>query len=758
MKRLKEVLGGVLVFGLLAMIPMGCSDSDSGNSPAPPSVPTNRIYILSATGDATLIPAVEANASTNGQSWEYTLTLEDVTENVFWFSDKPERDSGNETAAYFFETVWPEVYVEIAPNAILEGKIPDEDLDDGLFLALRNPVYDSAMNQLTFDVTLQNSTMTDKHPQGPVTFEDVKITINDNNEDNQVVEWSYGQVGPLATLAPEGTEGKYILSFENVYPECYYMSNAPDRYSFVYTVELLTETWNNHFEGEAPNASIISYNAEGELQANAFTIENPVYDSEIGLLTYTATLLENSTEPDEYLYDATLFIDAAKGESCDKQMGKSGFTGRFTVKNSSTSSMWISAIAPGGTSQPEVAKQWDWWKNKYGEKYEIKGGATAVFCVPDGGAPGGKFYFRMGCDEKGENCILGAPTGAMAGINTWFEPSFGCKFNKDNKKEKIPGCAFNPSANAHDFPKFPDCISTPTLENCPSIGGTDFFDLSTVDGYTIPLFLEVKGTNCRDNKGPRTTTDASMLDLASCPSDSKATLYSGVGKGKCSDTEYTTKQECEDKGGTWTTEQQELINAGISWLTKDKEYLQGCVSPCHWFSVTGIGDPENSDPTTPSVTPPWIAANYYCCQGTSGGSGPQEGASQCVEGPSDGTKTYPITLTNYVKSLKAVGYRGYTWQYDDFAATMTCDWGTQMNLTLVPNGGVPYDPNTKWAYANGKCTGGKKGSYDSLLACQQANMKYTCHPEKYTGLTVNYCVVDPQGAMTWEACQSSCKN
>ena len=103
MKRLRTVLGGVLMFGLLAMIPMGCSDSDSGSSPVPPSVPTNRIYILSAMGDATLLPAVEANASGNGQSWEYTLTLEDVTENVFWFSDKPERDSGNETAEYFLK-------------------------------------------------------------------------------------------------------------------------------------------------------------------------------------------------------------------------------------------------------------------------------------------------------------------------------------------------------------------------------------------------------------------------------------------------------------------------------------------------------------------------------------------------------------------------------------------------------------------------------------------------------------------------------
>jgi hypothetical protein len=731
------------MFGLLAMIPMGCSDSDSGSSPVPPSVPTNRIYILSAMGDATLTPAVQANASGNGQSWEYTLTLEDVTENVFWFSDKPERNSGNETATYFFETVWPEVYVEIAPNAILEGKIPDEGLGDGLFLALRNPVYDSATSQVTFDVTLQNSTMTDKHPQGPVTFEFVKMIINDNNEDNQVVKWSYGQVGPLATLAPEGTEGKYILSFENVYPECYYMSNAPDRYSFVYTVELLTETWNNHFGGEAPNASITSYNADGELQVNAFTIENPAYDSETGLLTYTATLLENSAEPDEYLYNATLFIDAAQTDSCEKTMKNAGvkgsFTGRMTVHNGSTESIWIVATPPGTDQPAAVIAQWDWWFKAYGTKYEIKGGATTPFCIPDGGAPSGNFTFRMGCDEKGENCKIGSPDDAMAGVQTIFEASFGCKYNTA-KEGIVAGCAFNPSGKDQGgTDKFPDCKDkTKNLENCPSVMPYETLDLSTVDGYTLPMILELTGT-CKDNKGPTSKADASMLDIASCPSDGKATLYS------------------ENKA------QQGVIEKGIKWLTtktdkKEKEYLQGCVAPCHWFRTSGVGTPENPDPTSPLPTAaPWAAANYYCCVGD---GGPGAGSGECAKGPTDGTKPYPITLTNYVKNLKALGYRGYSWQFDDLAGTITCDpWGAQIKLTVVPNGGVPYDPETKWAYASGKCSGGKNGDYSSLLECQQKNMKYTCHAEAYaTGPTVNYCVVDPQGTKTWDECQSSCTN
>jgi|GEM_PF-926811 len=727
MKRLRAVLGGVLMFGLLAIIPMGCSDSDSGSASVPPNVPTNRVYIMNA-DNGILAPAAEAaegTVSATEQSWEYTLTLENVSDDIFWFTDRPERKSGIETTEEFFQTVWPEVYVEIAPNAILDGRI-QPDLPDGLFLVLRTPVYDSVMKQLTFNVTLLGSTMDNKHPASSVTFKDVKMTINDNNLDNQVVEWSFAQVAMLATLEPEGTEGKYNLHLDNVYPECYYMSNAPDRYAVTYTVALFTDTWNNQFGDVPPNASITAYASDGKVQVNTFVLENPVYDSENSRITYTATVLEGAMEePDEYLYSPTLFIDGAPTPSCD-----SGFTGRFTVHNGSTEPIWIVETSPGAPGS-ETAAQWDWWVKKYGEKYEIKGGGTKIFCIPDGGAPGGNFRFRMGCDKDGNNCKLGDDTGPMAGINTLFEPSFGCKANKKNEKKQIAGCAFNPSANPTDYPNFPNCLSNPTPQNCPSISGTDFFDVSTVDGYTIPLFLEVKGTNCRDDKGPRTTTDAGMLDVASCPSDGKATLYSD------NETQNALIQK----------------DAGISWLSKNGEYLQGCVSPCHWFTGAGIGDPTNPDPSPLPAAPPYNSANYYCCHGT---PGPQDGSGECAKGPMDGTKTYPITLTNYVKSLKAVGYKGYTWQYDDLAGTMTCDWGEQINLTLVPNGGVPYDPATKWAYDGGKCSGGKKGSYSSLLACQQANMKYKCVPETYaTGPTVNYCIVDPQGTMTWEECKSS---
>ena len=100
MKRLRAILGGAVMFGLLAMIPMGCSDSDSGSSPVPPDIPTNRIYVMTI-GSGVLTPAFESaegmtdlNAEPNR---DYMLTLDDVTKNTLWYTNRPERKTGTTT-------------------------------------------------------------------------------------------------------------------------------------------------------------------------------------------------------------------------------------------------------------------------------------------------------------------------------------------------------------------------------------------------------------------------------------------------------------------------------------------------------------------------------------------------------------------------------------------------------------------------------------------------------------------------------------
>jgi hypothetical protein len=418
-----------------------------------------------------------------------------------------------------------------------------------------------------------------------------------------------------------------------------------------------------------------------------------------------------TTSAPGFMTDAgwTLFDDAviwALGKET-VQCG-SGFTRRMKVVNNSSDTMWMIETPPGG-SKPTVAAQWDWWKNNYGEKLRLAKGSTINFCVPDKGAPGGNFRFYTGCDANGNNCIVGSPAGDLSGVNTLFEPTFGCSPSLDTTK-----CAFNPSADAV---KHPHCKDNPNMANCGAIGPGDNFDISAVDGYTVPMLLQAVGTNCN-----RATTDASMLDLGSCPSETKDTLYSTLAA------------------------QEAVILKGVSLLTKNTRGLRACASPCKWFSSTTLGSPKN-----PVRTPPdgCNSASYYCCGGKCASGDhrcPGCSGADCLVGPK-GNSSYPVDKTNFVRQMYAMGYYGYTWAYGDSIGDQGCDWGTKITLTLSPNGGTPSKQN-KWKYDGKACIVSASGTYASLFDCQTHNMKY-----KFVTKDA-MCTVSPTGTLTYEQCKA----
>ena len=357
--------------------------------------------------------------------------------------------------------------------------------------------------------------------------------------------------------------------------------------------------------------------------------------------------------------------------------------------------------------------------------------SSKTICVPDKGAPSGNFRFFMGCPGLGaadtdpfnpRGCVIGSIVGDRAGVNTLFEATFGCK-------SPLTGaaCAFNPGDAAAQG--YPDCPGDPTAANCGPLGATDFFDISAVDGYTLAMRVDAAGTCSAPSK------DASMLDLASCPHEDADTLYS------------------DDAA------RQTVIDGGISLLTASTTptatYLQVCAAPYKWFETTSLGLPVNPTLATPScANGACNAVSYYAgaacdpgactpcptsdptctptdCTSCPGGSGPQQKV-----GPL-GTGEKAIQNTNYVQGLRALGYRGYTWQFDDGIGAQTCTAGAVMKVTLCPSGGNPrpYQANTLWTFsaARGSCrTTGAKGAPDgvttfgSLFACQTATMQYTC--------------------------------
>jgi hypothetical protein len=102
---------------------------------------------------------------------------------------------------------------------------------------------------------------------------------------------------------------------------------------------------------------------------------------------------------------------------------------------------------------------------------------------------------------------------------------------------------------------------------------------------------------------------------------------------------------------------------------------------------------------------------------------------------------YAVHNTNYVRALYALGYKGYTWQFDDGVGLLNCPASaaigdpqqyTTYTITVCPNGAAsnPAQP-ARWVFspATGNCAASGPGggtSYSSLALCQQANMRYAC--------------------------------
>src|SRR5262249_55764615 len=119
----------------------------------------------------------------------------------------------------------------------------------------------------------------------------------------------------------------------------------------------------------------------------------------------------------------------------------------------------------------------------------ILAGQTLPLSIPNGGAPSVNFYFAMGnCPNGpfGGSCIIGS--NALAQLNTLFEASFGCPSGQQ-------GCAFNPSnpvcPTGAPYCGTTSCATQPTAPNCGPLAPGDTYDVSAVNGYTIPMKVTV---------------------------------------------------------------------------------------------------------------------------------------------------------------------------------------------------------------------------------------------------------------------------
>lgn len=288
------ILSLTMVF--LAMTFLGCSDS-SDNSSFSADL-TNRIYVAAAES-GTLAPT-ENRA-------EFIISLDQVWTDVLWFTDRPERETGENATADFVGNLWPLVYGQVAPNAVIKFHISGANA--GLFVALAAPEYDSDNGTLKFRATLLNSTF-DEPPQSFLEFDKPVITIL-NNVPGQDVASSFVIYGENAAIDGTATEGRYTLTQEDLDNSVLLANNAPGRYSNVSTTGAFVAQWSGRFGDSPPNAVISGLTDTGELYGYLLTLTNPRYEETDNRITYSATVLGLETEIPATLTSATLVVDSA---------------------------------------------------------------------------------------------------------------------------------------------------------------------------------------------------------------------------------------------------------------------------------------------------------------------------------------------------------------------------------------------------------------------------------------------------------------
>ena len=307
MDKMKKPIFAALVFAVIAVMMAACSDNNSGSKPL-----EKEEYFIILSDSGSLIPTGVSQASSASSSEEtsgYTLMMEDLSESVTWFANRPDRAAGQKTTSEFINSVWPGQFGAINPNALLDCRVSGQSLEDGMYLTLGNPVYDPENDRLTFaSVTLHNWTM-DEKPANPLSFDNVKLTLLPNCINPGATCWSWAQVSPSVSFVPSNQEGKYLLKMDHIYRELYHLQHAPGDGSEIMSTISMETYWDNIFQGIPPNASLSAYTDTGKLNL-LLTIENPSYDSEDNTFTYEATVLSGDAESPEIMNTATLLIDS----------------------------------------------------------------------------------------------------------------------------------------------------------------------------------------------------------------------------------------------------------------------------------------------------------------------------------------------------------------------------------------------------------------------------------------------------------------
>lgn len=295
-------------------------------------------------------------------------------------------------------------------------------------------------------------------------------------------------------------------------------------------------------------------------------------------------------------------------------------TSQLRVINSAQEDIWVVATCgPCGTPFPGLATT----------DILVIAGGYYDFNIPNEGLVGARIFAKKGCDNQGNNCLIGDSLPVYTGPP--------CPAVTGCTGECVGGpCASTPcQPPINSLVEFTfGCVSG----TCNIETNTTSFDTSNVDGYTFPFTLQVVGSleNCSDNPN----IDGRKLDLAKCPTNIDLS-YGGVSSLRLADGNIV-----------------DLTSVDLRYFSPSGK-LVGCYSPCQVLT--------SKYQLAASAMP----AQAYCCPT------PPVSSQECQAGPAANNL--------YTQAVRSMVANSYTYAYDDSNSLSSCQAGTVKYLmTFLP--------------------------------------------------------------------------
>lgn len=303
MLKVKRFFISLVSLVLCSMLASCDGGSDIGDTSDTGNNHSTRIYVI-ASESGRLAPAQPGDATGSSR----ILTLNNPEPAALWYTDRPGQEVGATALKDYVDTIWRNAYNDTNPNATVLFQLAGSDSLEAIYASLSKPSYDEKTNTITFHAEILNQSL-DQTTADSLSFTNITLNVLNNATDDKPVS-SYIQYASQADLQPTTVPNQYKVVLSHAGPDMLWVDNAPGRYSDSRPMSYFFPQWPYVFGDNPPNAALFGNTAAGNLKLYFLTLTDPIYEEKSGQVSYTATLLGQTSGPVETLNQAVLSIDS----------------------------------------------------------------------------------------------------------------------------------------------------------------------------------------------------------------------------------------------------------------------------------------------------------------------------------------------------------------------------------------------------------------------------------------------------------------